>query len=139
MLVVTLLLSLTAFSQKDTNNESQVCMPTSVARLVAQDLFRLDSLTEEHKTALFIIYNTQKKVESLDSIISGKNNKIELYKEELLINDQKLKLSSSRIIELEENITTLQRKNQNSQGWIKTLGGGLISTATILLTLLLIK
>lgn len=139
MLVVTLLLSLTAFSQSDTNNEPQVCMPLSKARLVAQDLLRLDSLKEEHKTTLFILSSTQKKVLSLDSTVNAKDDKIQFYTKELSTSEQKYKTASDRASELEKNVTTLQTKNQNLQGWIKGLGGGLISTATILLTALLIK
>lgn len=139
MLVVTLLLSLTTFSQSDINNEPQVCMPLSKARLVAQDLLRLDSLKEEHKTTLFILSSTQKKVLSLDSTVNAKDDKIQFYIKELSASEQKYKIASDRASELEKNVTRLQTQNQNLQGWIKGLGGGLISTATILLTALLIK
>lgn len=139
MLVVTLLLSLTTFSQNDINNEPQVCMPLSKARLVAQDLLRLDSLKEEHKTTLFVLSTTQKKIVSLDSTINAKDDKIQFHIKELSTSEERYKTASNRVSELETKLTTLETKNQNLQGWIKGLGGGLISTATILLTALLIK
>lgn len=139
MLVVTLLVSLTTFSQKGTNNEPQVCMPVTKARKVAQDLLRLDSLVAEHNKTLFVLERTQTKLAIKDSIINSNEEKIETYLKEIGTHEEKFKTASTRVSELQNDVNTLQKKNENLQGWIKGLGGGLIATMTTLLSVILIK
>ena len=139
MLVVTLLVSLTTFSQNATNNEPQVCMPISKARKVAQDLIRLDSLVAEHNKTLFVLERTQTKLTIKDSIITSNEEKITTYLKEIGTHEEKYKTASTRVSELQNDVNTLQKKNENLQGWVKGLGGGLIATMTALLSVILIK
>jgi chromosome segregation ATPase len=139
MLVVFLLLSLTTFSQNATSNEPQVCMPASRARKVAQDLLRLDSLAAEHNKTLFVLERTQTKLVVKDSIISSNEEKIAEYLEEIGTHKEKYTVANNRVTELQESVSTLQTKNENLQGWIKGLGGGLIATMTTLITIILVK
>lgn len=139
MLVVFLLLSLTTFSQNATSNEPQVCMPASRARKVAQDLLRLDSLAAEHNKTLFVLERTQTKLVVKDSIINSNEEKIAEYLKEIGTHKEKYTVANNRVTELQESVSTLQTKNENLQGWIKGLGGGLIATMTTLITIILVK
>jgi len=139
MLVVFLLLSLTTFSQNATNNEPQVCMPLTKARLIAQDLLRSDSLKAEHEKTLFILERTKSKLELKDSIINTNTEKIDKYLKEIGTHEEKFKTSTDRISKLESEVTDLQAKNNRLRGWMQGLGGGLIATLTTLISVIAIK
>jgi len=114
-------------------------MPASRARKVAQDLLRLDSLAAEHNKTLFVLERTQTKLVVKDSIISSNEEKIAEYLEEIGTHKEKYTVANNRVTELQESVSTLQTKNENLQGWIKGLGGGLIATMTTLITIILVK
>ena len=138
-LVVILLVSLTTFSQTATSNEPQVCLSASKARKVAQDLIRLDSLIQEHNNTVFILQQTKVKLILKDSIINTNEQKIVQYIGEIAAHEEKYKTAADRVTKLENDVTTLQKKNKNLQGWVKGLGGGLVSAVTSLVAVILIK
>ena len=139
ILVVILLVSLTTFSQTATSNEPQVCLSASKARKVAQDLIRLDSLIQEHNNTVFILQQTKAKLILKDSIINTNEQKIVQYIREIAAHEEKYKTAADRVTKLENDVTTLQKKNKNLQGWVKGLGGGLVSAVTSLVAVILIK
>ena len=64
-------LSLTAFSQTDTNNKEKVkCFPIHVAKQIAKDLLRGDSVMAELKLVNEQLVKTEEKVSLKDSVIS---------------------------------------------------------------------
>ena len=71
MLTTILSLSLTAFSQTDTNNKEKVkCFPIHVAKQIAKDLLRGDSVIAELKLTNEQLIKTEEKVVLKDSVIS---------------------------------------------------------------------
>lgn len=132
-------MSLTTFSQTATSNEPQVCLSASKARKVAQDLIRLDSLIQEHNNTVFILQQTKAKLILKDSIINTNEQKIVQYIREIAAHEEKYKTAADRVTKLENDVTTLQKKNKNLQGWVKGLGGGLVSAVTSLVAVILIK
>ena len=71
MLTTILSLSLTAFSQTDTNNKEKVkCFPIHVAKQIAKDLLRGDSVMAELKLVNEQLVKTEEKVSLKDSVIS---------------------------------------------------------------------
>ena len=71
MLTTILSLSLTAFSQTDTNNKEKVkCFPIHVAKQIAKDLLRGDSVMAELKLTNEQLTKTEEKVVLKDSVIS---------------------------------------------------------------------
>ena len=71
MLTTILSLSLTAFSQTDTNNKEKVkCFPIHVAKQIVKDLLRGDSVIAELKLTNEQLTKTEEKVVLKDSVIS---------------------------------------------------------------------
>jgi len=71
VLTTILSLSLTAFSQTDTNNKEKVkCFPIHVAKQIAKDLLRGDSAIAELKLTNEQLTKTEEKVVLKDSVIS---------------------------------------------------------------------
>jgi hypothetical protein len=71
VLTTILSLSLTVFSQTDTNNKEKVkCFPIHVAKQIAKDLLRGDSAMAELKLTNEQLTKTEEKVVLKDSIIS---------------------------------------------------------------------
>ena len=71
MLTTILSLSLTAFSQTDTNNKEKVkCFPVHVAKQIAKDLLKGDSAMAELKLVNEQLVKTEEKVSLKDSVIS---------------------------------------------------------------------
>ena len=71
MLTTILSLSLTAFSQTDTNNKEKVkCFPVHVAKQIAKDLLKGDSAMAELKLVNEQLVKTEEKVLLKDSVIS---------------------------------------------------------------------
>ena len=138
-LAVILLLSLTAFSQKDISKEQQVCMPLSVAQKVAVDLLRYDSVRVELRSTKEILTITEKKVVKQDSIIVTYEDKVLTAKQEIAAQVEKFNSCSSRVVELEKEVATLTDKNRNLKGWIKGLAGGLVTSLGVLTALIVIK
>lgn len=71
MLTTILSLSLTAFSQTDTNSKEKLkCFPVHVAKQIAKDLLKGDSAMAELKLVNEQLAKTEEKVTLKDSVIS---------------------------------------------------------------------
>ena len=71
MLTTILSLSLTAFSQTDTNSKEKLkCFPVHVAKQIAKDLLKGDSAMAELKLVNEQLAKTEEKVSLKDSVIS---------------------------------------------------------------------
>ena len=141
MLVSTLLLSLTLFSQTGTNNKQEpaVCIPQSTAQKIAVDLLRLDSVSVELKSTQAALHKTESKVVVQDSIIQAYLDKVKTYEKKSAIQIERYGLCASRVTKLEEEVITLADKNRKLKNLAKVLGGGLVATIGMLTLLITIK
>lgn len=139
MLAVTLLLSLTAFSQKDTNKEQNVCMPLSVAQKVAVDLIRLDSVTVELKNTQVVLQKTEQKLTEQDSLVLIYKEKLSTYQQEIATQNIRFNTCSERVTKLEKDVVTLTDKNKRLKGWLKGIGGGFVTSVGLLIAMIAIK
>jgi hypothetical protein len=130
------LLSLTSFSQTDTSN---ICIPYSTAKLIAIDLVKGDSVLAELKETQHILYITQKKVSTQDSIISTFKLKEIEYKAEITIFESKEILYKESIDSVNTANTKLTKKNKNLKTLSQILGGGLVGVLAALITVVTIK
>jgi hypothetical protein len=136
ILIVLLLLSLTSFSQKDTN---RICFSYSKAKLIALDLVKGDSAVAELKVVNKLIWQLNEKIDSQDSTIT-----LYIVKEQNYIsqinNYDKISTKKDEIITgLEKDVTKLTKKNNRLKSGLKYLGGGFVASILTIITLTLIK
>lgn len=127
ILFILLFLPILCFSQKKDIDTTILYLPYSVAKQIALDLNRLDSLTADNKLTLKELSETQKKVTVQDSIIITMTLKEKNY--DLLIKKETEKFA---IVEkqnegLRDDIRKLKTKNT----FIELVGGALLTTLTI--------
>jgi hypothetical protein len=141
MLVSTLLLSLTLFSQTGTNNKQQptVCIPESIAQKIAVDLLRLDSVSVELTTTQQVLRKTETKVAKQDSVIQTYLEKIQTYQKESAAQTERYETCAGRVTKLEKDVTTLTEKNRKLKNLAKGLGGGLVASLGTLVLLIALK
>ena len=139
MLAVTLLLSLTAFSQKGTNKEQLICIPQSTAQKIAVDLIRLDSTTVELKNTQTILHKTERKVLEQDSLMLIYKEKVLTYEKEIASQNERFNTCSSKVTELEGDVADLAKKNGNLKKWLTGIGGGFVASVGILVAMFTIK
>ena len=132
MLAVTLLLSLTAFSQNVTTKEQLICIPQSIAQKIAVDLVRLDSTVVELKGTQVVLQKTEQKVLEQDSLIAIYNEKVLTYEKEIATQNKRFETSSNQVTKLEGDIADLAKKNKRLQRWLKVIGGGLAASVAVL-------
>jgi len=135
-LIVILLLSSLSFSQKDTNN---ICFPYSTAKKIAIDLIKGDSAIAELNVVNKLVWQLNEKIDTQDSII-----KLYVIKEQNHIsqisNYNKILVKKDEIIiGLEDDVTTLSRKNNQLKKGIKWIGGGFVASILTIITLISIK
>lgn len=107
---------MTAFSQTGTDT-SRICLPTNVARLVAQDLISGDSVREELQVTKNVLVLTEKKLVYQDSVISGLVNKNNIYKNQVLLYKSKDTIYNKQLNLLEKKNKNLKVKNKISIGF----------------------
>lgn len=130
MLILTLSLSLTAFSQTDTSSKLK-CLPVSTFKKIAQDLLRGDSAIAELKLVNEQLVKTEEKIVLKDSVISTMTVKEKNYVEIIGAQDKKYEVLEGYTKKLE-----FQLKKEKVKGKFKTvLGGGLIAVLGVLLIL----
>ena len=139
MLAVTLLLSLTAFSQNATTKEQLVCIPQSTAQKIAVDLIRLDSVTVELKNTQVVLQKTEQKLVEQDSLILIYKEKLLTYQQEIATQNIRFNTCSERVTKLEKDVVTLTDKNKRLKGWLKGIGGGFITSVGLLIAMITIK
>lgn len=130
MLILTLSLSLTAFSQTDTSTKLK-CLPVTTFKKIAQDLLRGDSAIAELKLANEQLDKMEEKVALKDSVISTMVIKENNYVSIIGAQDEKYKVLEGYTKKLE-----FQLKKEKVKGKFKTiLGGGMIAVLGVLLIL----
>lgn len=130
MLILTLSLSLTDFSQTDTSTKLK-CLPVTTFKKIAQDLLRGDSAIAELKLANEQLDKMEEKVALKDSVISTMVIKENNYVSIIGAQDEKYKVLEGYTKKLE-----FQLKKEKVKGKFKTiLGGGMIAVLGVLLIL----
>ena len=89
LLMLLLVLPVITFSQKGNVDTTTICIPYKVAKQMALDLNRLDSLTVMNKLTITELFQTQKKVDVQGIIITTMEQKEKNY--ELQIEKEKEK------------------------------------------------
>ena len=136
ILLPTLLLSLTTFSQKDT---CKICFDYKTAQKIAVDLVKGDAAIEELGKTQKLVTQLNEKIVEKDSIISDYK-----VKDSVCIQQNKthydIQLKQTNIITgLEKDVTTLTTQNNNLKKGLKWVSGGFLGSLTALLILLSIK
>ena len=139
MLAVTLLLSLTTFSQSATTKEQLVCIPQSTAQRIAVDLIRLDSVTVELKNTQVVLQKTEQKLTEQDSLVLIYKEKLLTYQQEIATQNIRFNTCSERVTNLEKDVVTLTDKNKRLKGWLKGIGGGFVTSVGLLIAMIAIK
>lgn len=130
--IITLLISFTSFSQKTVKDTNEICMPYTVAKKIALDLNRLDSITKVSKLTDIELIETRKKVDLKDSIITTFEQKETNYKLQIEKENEKFKIVDNQNKDLRKDIKKLKVKNTV----IEIVGGSII---TILSGVLIFK
>ena len=136
ILLPTLLLSLTTFSQKDT---SKICFDYKIAQKIAVDLVKGDAAIEELGKTQKLVTQLNEKIVEKDSIISDYK-----AKDSVCIEQNKthydIQLKQTNIITgLEKDVTNLTNQNNNLKKGLKWVSGGFLGSLVALITLLSIK
>jgi hypothetical protein len=79
---------LTAFSQSATDT-SKITIPYPFAKQIALDLNSWDSLKHSYEVTMNILNMTEKKSVCKDSMISGFENKVSIYKQQIVLFENK--------------------------------------------------
>ena len=125
-------LSLTAFSQIDTNKEPVKCFPIPIVKQITKDLLSGDSAKAQLKLTEQQLYKTENIVEMKDSVISRMRVKEENYNTIILAQNEKYSILENHTKQLEWDLKKLKVKNK----FTSILSG---SAILILGTFLIIK
>jgi hypothetical protein len=136
ILLPILILSFQTFSQTDIN---KICFHPDVARKIAIELVQKDSLYSELKYIQNILKETQIKSELQDSVIVLFEKKETEYKAEIRIFEEKEKIHIKKISDLEKENIELTRKNKNLKTALQWVGGGFLTTLSIITASLTLK
>ena len=136
ILTILLLLSLTTFSQKDTN---KICFDYKTGQKIAADLVRGDAAQAELKKTQLLVSQLNDKISEKDSIIWVYVKKDTNYLKQVKSYADIQQTNAITISELKKDITTLSTQNNNLKSGIKWIAGGFVGTLISLITLLSIK
>jgi hypothetical protein len=125
-------LSLTAFSQTDTNKEPVKCFPIPIVKQITKDLLSGDSAKAQLKLTEQQLYKTENIVEKKDSVISIMRVKEENYNTIILAQNEKYSILENHTKRIEWELKKLKVKNK----FTSILSG---SAILILGTFLIIK
>lgn len=131
-----LLLNCQVFSQIDT---SKISFPYRVAKLIAIDLTRCDSISNELNLVNDLVCQQEQKITQQDTIIEIYNRKETNYIEQLKYKDTISNTQKQLISDLKQENTILEGKRNKQRSLIKIMGGGLICTLAILITQIIYK
>lgn len=134
--MVIVLLNFISFSQKDT---SRICFPYPVAQKIAIELVQKDSLQAELKVTQKILKENQNTIKFQDSVIISFEKKEIEHKSEVKIFEEKEKNYKEKVTKLEGDNSTLSRKNRNLKTALQVVGGGFITTLSIIAAYIAIK
>ena len=136
ILIITLLLNSTIFSQKDT---SKICFDYKIAKQIALDLTKGDSAQAELKITKNLVGQLNEKITEQDSVIQIYIKKDTNYLLQVKTYTEIQEKQSVIITGLEKDVTNLTNKNNNLKKGIKWLGGGFVASIVTILTLSLVK
>ncbi len=131
-----LLLNCQVFSQIDT---SKVYFPYRIAKLIAIDLTKCDSMSSELNLVNNLVCQQEQKLIQQDTIIGVYKLKEINYIEQLNYKDTIYTTQKQLISNLKQENTILETKRNKQRSLIKVMGGGLICTLAILITQILYK
>jgi hypothetical protein len=136
ILIITLLLSSTIFSQKDT---SRICFDYKVAKQIALDLTKGDSAKAELEVTKDLVKQLNGKIAEQDSVIKIYVKKDTNYLSQVKTYSDIQEKQSVIIAGLEKDVANLADKNNNLKKGLKWIGGGFVATLISLTTLLSVK
>lgn len=135
-MLITLLLSLTIFSQNDIN---KICFDQSTAKKIAADLVKGDSAKAELEKTKKLIFQLNEKIVEKDSIILFYIKKDTNYINQVKSYAEIKEKQSILVTGLEKDKEKLITENNNLKTGLKWLGGGFVGTLISLLTFALVK
>ncbi len=135
-MVITLLLSSTIFSQKDT---SKICFDYKVAKQIALDLTKGDSAKAELKVTKDLVEKLNEKIFEQDSVIKIYFKKDSNYLSQVKDYADIQEKQAVIITGLEKDVTNLTTQNNNLKKGIRWVAGGFLGTLISLLTFSLVK
>ena len=133
MLLILLNLSLTAFSQTDTNKQQEPvkCLPISVFKNISKDLLKGDSAMAELTLCNEQTIKLEEKISLKDSVIFTMQEKEKNYKKIILAHEEKF-----NVLEQYTKSVEMKLKKEKLKGKFKSfIGGGLILVLSGLLIL----
>jgi hypothetical protein len=136
ILIISLLLNSTTFSQKDTN---KICFDYKIGQKIAVDLVKGDAAQAELKKTQELVGQLNDKISEKDSIIWIYIKKDTNYLEQLKSYADIQQTNALTISELKKDVNTLKTKNNNLKAGIKWVAGGFVGTLISLITLIAIK
>jgi len=110
LLTLTMILSLIAFSQKDTIIPTK-CFPAPILKLIAKDLISGDQAKEELKLTLKELEETQIKVSLKDSIILKMNEKEVNYNRVISEQTNQYAILQTHSTEVEKKLRAMKSRN----------------------------
>ena len=127
LLMLLLVLPVMAFSQKGNVDTTTICIPYNVAKQIALDLNRLDSLTAVHKLTITELFQTQKKVDVQGIIITTMEQKEKNYELQIEKEKEKFGIVETQNQDLRKEVKKLKTKNT----FIQIIGAALLTTLTV--------
>ena len=127
LLMLLLVLPVMAFSQKGNVDTTTICIPYNVAKQIALDLNRLDSLTAVHKLTITELFQTQKKVDVQGIIITTMEQKEKNYDLQITKEKEKFGIVETQNEDLRKEVKKLKTKNT----FIQIIGGALLTALTV--------
>jgi hypothetical protein len=131
-----LLLNCQVFSQIDT---SKISFPYNIAKLIAIDLTKCDSMSFELNLVNNLVCQQEQKLIQQDTVIGVYKLKEINYIEQLNYKDTIYTTQKQLISNLKQENTKLESKRNKQRSLIKIMGGGLICTLAILITQIIYK
>ena len=128
LLMLLLVLPVMAFSQKGNIDTTTICIPYKVAKQMALDLNRLDSLTVMNKLTITELFQTQKKVDVQGIIITTMEQKEKNYDLQITKEKEKFGIVETQNEDLRKQVKKLKTKNT----FIVIIGGALLTALTVL-------
>ena len=128
ILIICIFLRMWVFSQKINTDTSLICIPYKVAKKIALDLNKLDSLTEIDKLTKIEIFEIEKKVTIQKNIINIFEQKEKNYELQIKKENEKFVIVDTQNNNLRKEVKKLKTKSL----FIKIIGGSIISALTVL-------
>ena len=128
ILIICIFLPMWVLSQKINTDTSLICIPYKVAKKIALDLNKLDSLTEIDKLTKIEIFEIGKKVTIQENIINLFEQKEKNYELQIKKENEKFVIVDTQNSNLRKEVKKLKTKSL----FIKIIGGSIISAFTVL-------